>query len=183
MKKAFYRGEINEFAIFSQYNRNRREAEEFSIFGYTLSDLKCLLKDTHNPLLKKRIEDVIEDRKGKGKTSLMQNRENLNKLEKFKEDALNIGLRKVLSRLRKYCKVNYNAGEANCRCGINDASGKNACYLVYSYLPDGTQLTWHSNNYYLYKQFSYVSDTWDGQVCMNMEKLITFLEMNYSQLF
>ena len=75
------------------------------------------------------------------------------------------------------------AGEANCRCGINDASGKNACYLVYSYLPDGTQLTWHSNNYYLYKQFSYVSDTWDGQVCMNMEKLITFLEMNYSQLF
>lgn len=66
--------------------------------------------------------------------------------------------------------------------GINDEAGKNACYLVYVYLPNNVQLTWHCNEYELYKNFPAIDAEWDGQVCMTMEKILTYVNEKYFNL-
>ena len=69
--------------------------------------------------------------------------------------------------------------QSNWKYGINSDTGKNAYYLIFVYLPNGTQLTWHSNDYNLYKYYPEIDSTWDGQVCMTMEKIVTYIEENY----
>lgn len=154
------------------------------------------------------------------KKSDIQNDLSIKKLEMFKKEALGIGLRKVLSRLRKESKItkdpeltltlmlletefaNLSAKEnkgkkkgaiyerkshllyqmssylnkLGWRYGINDAAGKNASYLVYVYLPNGVQLTWHTNDYDIYEYYPQIDEEWDGQVCMTMEKILNFIK-------
>ena len=154
------------------------------------------------------------------KKSNIQNDLSIQKLEMFKKGALGIGLRKVLSRLRKESKItkdpeltltlmlletefaNLSAKEnkgkkkgtiyernshllyqmssylnkLGWRYGINDAAGKNASYLVFVYLPNGVQLTWHTNDYDIYEYYPQIDAEWDGQVCMTMEKILNFIK-------
>jgi hypothetical protein len=68
------------------------------------------------------------------------------------------------------------------RYGINDEAGKNACYLVYVYLPNGVQLTWHCNEYGIYECYPLIDAEWDGQVCMTMEKILSYVGNKYFHL-
>lgn len=160
------------------------------------------------------------------KKSNIQNEINLSKLTAFKIDACGIGLRKVISKIKKIAKIshepetklilllletefaNLSAKEHNgslrkviyerksnllyqssyylrklgWKYGINDEAGKNACYLVYVYLPNGEQLTWHCNDYEIYKCYPEIEAQWDGQVCMTMEKLLAYIEQKYFRI-
>lgn len=69
--------------------------------------------------------------------------------------------------------------DAGWRFGYNDAAGKNASYLVFVYLPSGVQLTWHCNDYTLPNYYNYISDEWDGQVCMTLEKILCYIKDHY----
>ena len=66
--------------------------------------------------------------------------------------------------------------------GINDEAGKNACYLVYVYLPNDVQLTWHCNEYDIYKCYPTIDAVWDGQVCMTMDKILSYIDNKYFKL-
>ena len=63
--------------------------------------------------------------------------------------------------------------------GINDETGKNANYLVYVYMPNGVQLTWHCNEFHIYECYPPIEAKWDGQVCMTMEKILTYIAKKY----
>ena len=63
--------------------------------------------------------------------------------------------------------------------GINDEAGKNACYLVYVYLPNNVQLTWHCNEYDIYEYYPTINAEWDGQVCMTMDKILSYIDNKY----
>lgn len=63
--------------------------------------------------------------------------------------------------------------------GINDETGKNADHIVYVYLPNGVQLSWHCNGFSIYQRYPPIDAQWDGQVCMTMEKILAFIEKNY----
>ena len=65
----------------------------------------------------------------------------------------------------------------NCNCG------KNASYLVYIYLPNGDQLTWHSNDFTVAYDFPYIESTWDGCVAATLEKILNFIGEKYNHLF
>ena len=67
----------------------------------------------------------------------------------------------------------------NWKYGINDETGKNANHLAYVYLPNGVQLTWHCNNFDLYKRYPPIDAQWDGQVCMKMDKILSYIETEY----
>ena len=66
--------------------------------------------------------------------------------------------------------------------GYNDAAGKNASYIIYVYLPNGVQISWHTNNYYIYKSYPLINAEWDGQVCMTMEKLLTYIDKEFLKI-
>ena len=63
--------------------------------------------------------------------------------------------------------------------GVGDATGKKANFIVFVYLPDGTQLTWHDNDYHVYCLYPNIDDVWDGQVCMNMQKILNYIHSRY----
>ena len=69
--------------------------------------------------------------------------------------------------------------EAGCKHGVGDATGKKANFIVFAYLPDGTQLTWHDNDYHVYCLYPNIDDVWDGQVCMNMQKILNYIHSRY----
>ena len=69
--------------------------------------------------------------------------------------------------------------ELGWRYGINDEAGKNACYLVYVYLPNNIQLTWHCNEYEIYECYPTIDAEWDGQVCMTMDKILSYIDNKY----
>lgn len=225
----FLNGLIAENALIRQYERNRKEAETFSIFGYNISDLIATDKATHNPLLKARLQQTIQDIREKQAKSNEQNKISLEKLCKFKESALGIGLRKVISRMRSISKRGSNneafltlllleiefanlsakmkhhskrerakiyerkdillhrvqpiLKQCGWRYGYNDANGKNASYIIYVYLPNGVQVSWHSNNYYIYKCYPPIDTEWDGKVCMTMEKLLTYINEEFLKIY
>ena len=234
VRNGYLNGQIPESTVLSMYKRNKKEADAFSVFGFKTNELIIISKETHNPLLKVRLDSIIkcidqycgltsEDKKAMSKKSNIQNDLSIQKLEMFKKEALGIGLRKVLSRLRKESKItkdpeltltlmlletefaNLSAKEnkgkkkgaiyerkshllyqmssylnkLGWRYGINDAAGKNASYLVYVYLPNGVQLTWHTNDYDIYEYYPQIDAEWDGQVCMTMEKILNFIKNRY----
>lgn len=65
--------------------------------------------------------------------------------------------------------------ELGWKYGINDATGKNASYLVYVYLPNNVQLTWHCNEYDIYEYYPFIDTQWDGQVCKTMDKILKYI--------
>lgn len=223
MRNAFLNGQVSESTILSMYKKNKKEADSFSVFGYRQRELEHLVKETHNPLLKQKLQDCIEMKKDISLRSSAQNKVNLDKLAVFKQCACGIGLRKVIKSLSKLFKrtkdpetklllllleteyANLSAKQHHgvlkeiiyerktnllyqmadyldslgWKYGINDEAGKNACYLVYVYLPNNTQLTWHSNDYGIYKYFPVIDAQWDGQVCMTMDKILSYIDSKY----
>lgn len=224
VRLAYQKGEIQEPTVISLYNRNKKEADSFSIYGYKDDEIRKMMLDTHNPLLKQKLQECIELRKGLAQKSAQQNTLNLEKLDGFLVDACGIGLRKVIKKLKRLSKMtkdpevtlilmlletefaNLSAKRhkkkdvkakiyarktklifqmaeylefLGWKYGINDEAGKNANYLVYVYLPNGEQLTWHCNEYMIYECYPYINDEWDGQVCMTMEKIVTYINNTY----
>ena len=204
------------------YKRNLKEANAFSCFGWKVSEMIRYEKESHNPIIRKKLQQAIKTHDVKQEKSNDQNRLNLDKLEKFRVDALGIGLRKVLSQMRKLVKhssdtnakivlllleaefANLSAKKlhslkeiiyerkvrlleqladllvgTNWRYGLNTNTGKNASYIIYIYLPNGEQLSWHCNEYQILYYYPEIDCNWDGQVCMTMEKILSYIGDTY----
>ena len=210
-------GKVMEF-----YRKNLKEANAFSCFGWTVSEMIRYERDCHNPIIKEMLQQAIDAHDKKREKSATQNKLNLDKLEKFKTNALGIGLRKVLSRMKYLAKhssdietkivllmleiefANLSAkklhnlkeviyerkvilleqladllSETNWKYGISYKTGKNASYIVYVYLPNGVQLSWHCNEYHILYYYPEITCEWDGQVAMTMEKLLLYIGETY----
>ena len=76
----------------------------------------------------------------------------------------------LLYRMSEYLDI------AGWKYGINEATGKNAAYIVYVYLPNGVQLSWHTNDYDMYQYYPLIDSEWDGQACMTMEKILNYVQ-------
>lgn len=70
--------------------------------------------------------------------------------------------------------------ETEWKHGISYNTGKNASYIVYIYLPDGTQLSWHCNEYQMMYYYPEIQCEWDGQVCMTMDKILKYICMRFN---
>jgi len=213
---------ITASKVMECYRKNLKEANAFSCFGWTVSEMIRFEKETHNPIIKKKIQQAIEVHDVQRRKSSEQNKLNLDKFEKFKTDALGIGIRKVLSQMKSLVKHNYDINAmitlllletelanlsakklhnkktiiyerkvillerlaglldaADWKYGINFKPGKNASYIVYVFLPNGAQLSWHSNEYQLLYNYPEIDCEWDGQVAMTMEKILSFIGETY----
>lgn len=63
--------------------------------------------------------------------------------------------------------------------GITEATGKNAAYCLYVYLPNGKQVSFHTTNWQFYKYFPAITCKWDGQRASTMTKLVDYInELN-----
>lgn len=213
---------ITASKVMECYQKNRKEADAFSCFAWTVYEMIRFEKETHNPIIKKKLQQAIEAHDAKQEKSNDQNKQNLDKLEMFKTDALGIGLRKVLSQMRKLVKHSFDINakivlllletefanlsakklhgrkdviyerktillehvaelleETDWKYGISYHTGKNASYIVYIYLPNGVQLSWHCNEYQMLYYYPEIDCEWDGQVCMTMEKILTYIGETY----
>lgn len=223
MRSGYLNGQIPESTILGIYRRNKKEADSFSVFGYKQREIEELLKETHNPLLKQKLQECLESKKEISSKCSEQNDISLAKLESFKKDACGIGLRKVIKKMSKLSKLtkdpetklllllleteyaNLSAKQhkgnlkktiyerktlllfqmadylehLGWKYGINDEAGKNACYLVYVYLPNDVQLTWHCNEYDIYECYPTIDAQWDGQACMTMDKILSYIESKF----
>ena len=219
---AYLRGEIPASKVESIYTHNLKEADNFSLFGLKIDDLRMLLRDCHNPILKARIEEYIMSFKAKLQIGNNQNQLSIEKQHTFLAKGLKQTIRtlkkeakrskdktlKVVSALleaefanlcakanekmkdviyeRKSLlldKVAYWLDGTGWKYGYNANCGKNAAYIIYVYLPNGVQLSWHSTDYNLYKKFPYLETTWDGKVCSTMEKLLEYVKQHYASFF
>lgn len=207
-------------------SRQQKEADEFNPLGMRIQDLLIESQITRNPILRKKILDLITTWKERNKKSCIQNELSLQKLDQFKNEALGIGLRKVLSMMKKLVRTSqslepelitslleleyanleakrYNGEKkrriyerkdilleklipilhkSNWKYGFNYAIGKNASYLIFIYLPNDVQLTWHCNEFEIVQQYPYLEDKWDGKVCSTMEKIISYIGDNYIKM-
>ena len=223
MRFGYLNGKYSESALMASYNKNKREADAFSVFGYRRWEIENMLKECFNPLLKAKLQAHLTNMQAVSQKSEDQNKMSLQKLEGFKKDACGIGLRKVIKKMEKLSKTykdpevkltlllleteyaNLSAKEhkgwlkkkiyqrknilmyqlagilkeSGWNYGINDETGKNANYLVYVYLPNGVQLTWHCNDYGLYECYPPIDAKWDGQVCMTMDKILSYIATKY----
>jgi hypothetical protein len=73
VRNGYLNGQIPESTVLSMYNRNKKEADAFSVFGYKTNELIIISKETHNPLLKIRLDSIIQDKKEKSQKSNSQN--------------------------------------------------------------------------------------------------------------
>lgn len=225
IRNGYSNGQIPESTVIAIYRKNKKEAESFSVFGYKQNEIESMVKETHNPLLKQKLQECIRLKREISIKSNAQNEVNLAKLDIFKKEACGIGLRKVIKKMSKMAKIskdsetkllsllleteyaNLSAKQHNgnlkkliyerkanllyqmafylkklgWKYGINDEAGKNACYLVYIYLPNNVQLTWHCNEYDIYKCYPFIDAEWDGQICMTMDKLLSYINNKYFQ--
>ena len=225
MRFGYLNGKYSESMVMASYIRNKKEADNFSVFGYRKYEIEKMLRECFNPLLKIKLQESLDNMHRANKLSASQNKTSLEKLEAFKVDAcgMGLGLRKVIKKMKRIVKTtkdkdaklvlmlleteyaNLSAKQhrgwhkkkiyerksilmlqmANLlkdldwTYGINDETGKNANYLVYVYLPNGVQLTWHCNEYHIYECYPPSDAKWDGQVCMTMEKILTYIAKKY----
>lgn len=222
MRKEYLAGRVKAQKVFECYRHNFKEAEKFSAFGLTIFDFMRLEKETHNPLLRFRLQQCIEEYKAKSRTSIAQNKQSLEKLENYRENALGIGLRKVLSAMKAIVKhgtsiddeivlalletefANLSAkklhrqkgiiyqrktillkrladllAETDWKHGISYKTGKNASSIIYIYLPNGVQLSWHCNEYEMTYYYDEIECEWDGQACLTMEKILGYIHDRY----
>lgn len=219
----FLNGKVSASKVESIYAHNLKEADNFSLFGLTINDLRMLLRNCHNPILKARIKDHIMSFKAKLQIGNNQNQLSIEKLHTF----LAKGLKRTIRTLKKEAKrskdktlkvvsalleaefanlcaktygkqlkeviyerksllldkVAYWLDGTGWKYGYNANCGKNAAYIIYVYLPNGVQLSWHSTDYNLYKKFPYIETTWDGKVCSTMEKLLEYVKLHYAAFF
>ena len=223
LRNGYLAGNVSADKVMQSYRANVKEASKFSMFGLSIFDLIRAESETHNPILRAKLKECIEEHKEKSRCSNNQNKLSLEKLENFRENALGIGLRKVLSSMRKIVRTtgdleakivltlletefaNLSAKklhrlkgviyerktllleelsdllyDTDWKYGISYNTGKNASYIVYIYLPDGTQLSWHCNEYQMMYCYPEIQCEWDGQVCMTMEKILTYICNHYN---
>lgn len=69
--------------------------------------------------------------------------------------------------------------ECGWKYGISYAVGKNASYLVFVYLPNGRQLSWHCNEFDIATLYPSIDAEWDGEVCSTLDKLFEYVGMTY----
>lgn len=69
--------------------------------------------------------------------------------------------------------------EQNWRSGISYNPGKNSSYVIYIYLPNGTQLSWHCNNFNIVYCYDEIDCEWDGMVCSTLEKLLEYAHSHF----
>ena len=222
LRSGYLTGSVPASKVYENYNMNVREVSCFSFIGLSIQDLRLIERETHNPLLRNKVNEQIELHKRNSRRSNDQNKVSLEKLEEFKQNALGIGLRKVLTsmkRIIKRCddieanivltlletefanltakrnhskkqviyerkqilleKLSYMLCETNWRYGINYNPGKNASYIIYVYLPDGSQLSWHSSDYNMVYCYPEIECEWDGMPCMTMEKILNYINKTY----
>lgn len=222
IRNAYFAKNITANKVMECYQRNLKEANAFSCFGWTVSEMIRYEKETHNPIIRKMLRQSIEVYDERRDKSASQNQLNLDKLDKFRSGALGIGLRKVLSQMRKLVKnssditarivlllletefANLSAkkrkglrkviyerkvilleqlaellDETNWKYGLSFNTGKNASYVIYIYLPNGVQLSWHCNEYHVLYYYPDINCEWDGQVCMTMEKILNYIGETY----
>ena len=222
IRNGYFAKSITANKVMECYTRNKKEADAFSCFGWTVHEMIKFEKETHNPIIKKKLQQAIEVHDEQSVKSSNQNILNLEKLEMFRTDALGIGLRKVMSRMRYLVKhssdinsqivlllletefANLSAkklhnlkkviyerkvilleklpdllDEAGWKYGVSYKTGKNASYIVYVYLPNGVQLSWHCNEYHILYYYPDIACEWDGQVAMTMEKILSYIGDTY----
>lgn len=222
LRTSFSTGKITEKQLIAVYNRNKKEADAFEGYGWTIFDLIQEEKHTHNPLLRTKLQKLIEEHKEKSRCSNSQNALSIAKLNFYRETALGCGIRFVRDTLYKIGKggddeatiiamlldiefANLMAKKRNnlktviyerkhilleqisdllydnnWRCGISAQTGKNAGWIVYVYLPDGTQLCWHCNEYTLLYYYDEIDCVWDNKPCSTLEKLLTYAHEKYN---
>ncbi len=73
-------------------------------------------------------------------------------------------------------KLSWLLRDSGWRYGIMEATGKNAAYCLYIYLPNGKQVSFHTNNWQFYKYCPAISCQWDGLTASTMTKLVEFIE-------
>ena len=64
--------------------------------------------------------------------------------------------------------------EAGWKCGLSYETGKNALCIIYVYLPNGTQVSFHCTNYLIMDYYDEIECMWDGQPCSTLEKLLDY---------
>ena len=223
LRNGFLAGKVPAGKVVESYRRNTKEASQFSMFGLSLFDLMRMENETHNPILREKLKECIELYKEKSKCSNSQNKLSLEKLENYRENALGIGLRKVISLMKQLVKksddiearivlmlletefanlsakklhklknviyerksilleeLSYLLHETGWKYGISYNTGKNASYIVYVYLPNGVQLSWHCNEYQMMYYYPEIRCEWDGQVCMKKEKILNYIYTRFN---
>lgn len=80
---------------------NLKEAKGFSAYGLNVTDLRMMLHSCHNPILKTKIKDCIIMYEEKSRRSSEQNKQSIEKLNDFLENAMRVGLRRVIRVMRK----------------------------------------------------------------------------------
>lgn len=79
-------------------------------------------------------------------------------------------------------RISILLSDTDWRYGFNCTTGKNADYLLFVYLPNGNQITWHCNDYNVASSFPYINDSWDGQIAQSMTKIVNYISDNYRGL-
>ena len=104
IKKDYLNKRIPDSKVMELYKHNEKEASDFSSYGFKSNELVLMLKKCHNPLLRIKLEECIKLRDELSKKSAEQNKLSIEKLLIFKKEALGIGLRKVISTMKKASK-------------------------------------------------------------------------------
>lgn len=222
VRNGYLAGKISSNKVIEYYKKNIKEADAFSDYDRTIFELLNIEKETHNPILKIRVQQSILEHKEKSRKSNEQNKLSIEKLETFRTTALGIGLRKVITTLQKIVrqtsdtnaealllllelefanlsakklhklkeqiyerktillkKLSFILPDLGWKYGLSYNTGKNSAYIIYIYLPNGEQLSWHCNEYNLAYCFPEIETEWDGQVCMTMDKILNFIHTTY----
>lgn len=222
MRNAYLQGKITDKEIVLCYRRNVKEVEELCTIGWSINDLVMAEQSTHNPLLRTKFQQLIEQHKQKNIHSNNQNSLNLQKLDFYLSSALGVGLRKVIKQLhnialqgnedakilclllqaefanlvakkhgdkKTHCyerksrilmKLSDLLYDNNWKCGINYNTGKNSLYIIYVYLPNGEQVSWHSNDYNIVYCYDEIDCEWDGKPCSTLEKLLEYAHTGFN---
>lgn len=215
-------GKISDTELINIYNHNKKEVDAFDGYGWSIFDLIQEEQKTHNPILRKKLQNKIEEHKLKSRCSSSQNALSMEKLKYYHDTALGCGIRPVRNALYKLGRTgdaeatilatlldieyaNLMAKKRNhlkkiiyerktmlleqlsnilydndWRCGISAQTGKNAGWIVFIFLPDGTQLSWHCNEYTMLYYYDDIECEWDGRVCSTLEKLLTYAHHRYN---
>lgn len=97
---ASYRAKkVTEKEVLAIFMRNKKESDAYDLFGLTIFDLIQEERRTHNPLLREKLNKAILQYNEKSRYSRVQNALNLEKLEHYRNSALGIGVRSVMSAL------------------------------------------------------------------------------------
>lgn len=218
LRASYLAGKSTADEVLRVYRKNKKEADAFDSFGLSFFDLRALAATTHNPLLRNKLNQLIEQFKHKSRCSYDQNKLSLQKLDFYHATALGMGVRGVIKELGKVFRTTGNVEaymlslmiqiefanlvakkrpdkkmfcyerkdlllmrlsdwlyENNWKCGISYSTGKTASYLVFVYLPNGEQVSWHCNNYRIINYFEEEDFTWDGLPCTTLEKLLAYV--------